>query len=95
VGQRENGHAHERNGADRLTPQNSEREIGREEVRESAPTGGAHLSGTEGVRARAGLGLVGRLCRIGFLYFPGIFQFLFHFSLRFSIQIQTKFQNST
>jgi hypothetical protein len=56
--------AGERNGADRPGPRGSERERergGREGAWELAPTGGAHLSGTEGARAHTrGLGLVGQ-----------------------------------
>jgi hypothetical protein len=43
--------AGERNGADRPGPRGSERERGREGALELAPTGGAHLSGTEDARA--------------------------------------------
>jgi hypothetical protein len=50
--EREKGRARERNGADRLTPQNSERERGREEVCGSAPTRGPACQGSK-ARGRA------------------------------------------
>jgi hypothetical protein len=53
---------HEGIGADRPTPQSSERERGREGACGLAPRGGVRLSGAKGARARAGLGL---LCRLG------------------------------
>ena len=66
-----------------------QREGEREEGRGSAPTGGAHLSETEGARAR--LGLVGRLgC---FFFFSGFSNsFSISFLYGFQIQIQTRFQ---
>jgi hypothetical protein len=49
---RERAGTGKRNGADRSTPQSSERE--RESALRLAPTGGARLSGIEGTRARLG-----------------------------------------
>jgi hypothetical protein len=46
-------HAGERNDTDRPGPWGNKRERGRESALELASTGGARLSGTEGVRARA------------------------------------------
>jgi hypothetical protein len=94
AGQRENGRTCERNDADRTGPLGSGRERGRD-ARVGADRRGPPVRDWRraGVGSRAWLGLVGRLGRIGFFYFPGIFQLLFYlFSLGFSIQIQTKFQ---
>jgi hypothetical protein len=44
-----------------------------ERTRGLAPIGGARLLGTKGARARAGLGLMGRLGLNWLFYFPGNF----------------------
>jgi hypothetical protein len=70
--------AGERNDADRPGPWGIERERGREGALELAPTGGARLSGTEGVRA----GLSGPVwAEIGF---PFSREFLIAFLFIFS-----------
>jgi hypothetical protein len=59
-----------------------------------APAGKARQSGTEGVRARAGLsGLV--WVELAFSFFLEFLITFLLFSLRFSIQIQIKFQIQT
>jgi hypothetical protein len=70
--QRERKRSHEKKRR-RLVGPTEQREREREEGRGLAPIGGTRLSGTEGTqaRARAELGLMGRLGLNWLFYFPG------------------------
>jgi hypothetical protein len=88
AGQREREGVGEKNGADSLAPQSSERERRGVSAHGLAPIGGAHLSGTEGARvqARAGAGLSGLVwAEIGFPFSRDfLIAFLFIFSMVFN-----------
>jgi hypothetical protein len=94
--EREDERVREGIGVDRPAPRMSERDRGREGVCGLATTGGVRLSGAENARARAGLGLLGRIgLKWGFPFSREFLMLFYLFSLWFSIQIQIKFQFET